>query len=169
MGFGRCIVQDRRCRGKLSFICVGPEMGYGRRMSFESRPARVASGAISTRSPSVKMWTNAREVGKILLGSVCAHVLGVLCCEALMGVGVISAPLVRGSVIASLDALPRCAAAFPFPRIVLWRRGGFTLLIRWEKGQVADHGASAVLSGFVVAVFASGKVSTHCNMVPRGW
>ena len=143
-------------------------MGYGRRMSFDRRPARVASGAINTRSPSVKMWTNARKASKILLGFVCAHVLGVLC-EALAGVGVISAPLVHGNVIASLDALPRCAAAFPFPRIVLWRRGGFTLLIRWEKGQVADYGVSAVLSGFVVAAFASGKVSTHCNMVPRGW
>ena len=154
---------------ELSFILVGPEMGYGRRMSFDRRPARRASGAISTRSPSVKMWTNARKVGKILSGNVCAHVLGVLYCEASMGIGVISAPLVRGSVIASLNALPRCAAAFPFPRIVLWRRGGFTLLIRWEKGRVADHGVSAVLSGFVVGAFASGKVSTHCNMVPRGW
>ena len=120
----------------LSFIRVGPETGYGRRMSFDRRLACVASVAISTRSPCVNVWTNAREVGKILLGYVSAHVLGVLCCEALMGVGVISAPLVRGSVIASLDALPRCAAAFPFPRIVLWRRGGFTLLIRWGKGKL---------------------------------
>ena len=161
--------KDRRRRGKLSFIRVGPETGYGRRMSFDRRPADRASGAISTRSPCVNVWTNAREVGKILLGYVCAHVLGALCCEALMGVGVISAPLVRGSAIASLNALPQCAAAFPFPRIVLWRRGGLTLLIRWEKGQVADHGVSAVLSGFAVAVFASGKVSTHRNMVPQSW
>ena len=101
---------------ELSFIRVGPEKGYGRRMSFDHRLACVASVAISTRSPSVKMWTNARKAGKILLGIVCAHVLGVLCGEASMGVGVISAPLVRGSVIASLDALPQCAAAFPSPR-----------------------------------------------------
>ena len=81
-------------------------------MSFDRRPACVASVAISTRSPSVKMWTNAREADKMLLGIVCAHVLGVLC-EASVGVGVISAPLVRGRIIASLNALPQCAAAFP--------------------------------------------------------
>ena len=116
MDFGRLIVQDRRCRGKLSFIRVGAEMGYGRRMIFDRRPACLASGVINTRSPCVIVWTNEREVDKILLGYVCAHVSDVLCCEALMGVGVINAPLVRGSVIASLNALPQCAAAFPSPR-----------------------------------------------------
>ena len=89
-------------------------------MIFSRRPACVASGAISTQSPCVEIWTNAREVGKVLLGNVRAHVLGDFR-EAFVGVGIFSAPLVRGSVLASLDALPSCADAFPSPNIGVGR------------------------------------------------
>ena len=137
-------------------------------MIFSRRPACVASGAISTQSPCVEIWTNAGEVINILLGKVCAHVL----CdfyEALAGFGIISAPLVRGSVFASLDALPRCADAFPSPNIGVVRYDGFMSLIYWDKWQVAYYGVGAILSGFSVAVFASSGVSMRCNIVPRGW
>ena len=137
-------------------------------MIFGRHPAWVASGAISTQSPCVEIWTNAREVVKILLGKVCAHVLCDFC-EALAGFGDISAPWVRGSAFASLDALPRCADAFPSPNIGVGRYDGFMSLIYWDKWQVADHGVGAILSGFGVAVFASSGVSMRCNMVPRGW
>ena len=104
-------------------------------MIFGRRPACVASGATVTRSPSVMMWTSAREVVKILLGKVCAHVLSVFR-EGMVELDVPSAPLVHGSVIASLNALPRCAAAFPSPRNGGGKKGGFTSMIRWEKGKL---------------------------------
>ena len=91
-------------------------------MLFSRRPACIASGAISSQSPCDKMWANAREVVKISLGSVSADVLSVFR-QAFVGVGVVGAPLVRGSVIASLDALPRCADASPSPDIDVERWG----------------------------------------------
>ena len=102
-------------------------------MIFSRRPACVASGAISTQSACDKMWTNARKVVKILLGSVCAEVLGVFR-EAFVGGGVVGAPLVHGSVIASLDALPRCAGASPTPDIGVGRWVGLVLVSYWGGG-----------------------------------
>ena len=102
-------------------------------MIFGRRPACVASGAISTQSPCVEIWTNAREVGKILLGNVRSHVLGDFH-GAFVGVGVVSAPLVRGSVFASLVALPRCAGASPSPEIGVGRRAGLVLVSYWGEG-----------------------------------
>ena len=115
------------------------------------------------------MWTNAREVVKISLGSVFAEVLGVFR-EAFVGIGVVGAPLARGSLIASVDALPRCAGASPSPDIGVGRWVGLVLLSYWGEGSLVYHGVVvAILSGLIVAVLTSGKVSTHCNIVPQNW
>ena len=108
-------------------------------------------------------------VVKSSLGSVCAQVLGVFR-EAFLGVGVVGAPLVRGSIIASLDALPRCAGASPSPDIGVGRWVGLVLLSYWGEGQFVYHGVVvAILNGLIVAVLTSGKVSSLCNIVPRDW
>ena len=122
----------------------------------------------STRKVHVEMRTYIREVFKILLGNVRARVLGEFH-EAFVGDGFVSAPLVRGSVFASLDALSHCAVASLFPRNGVRRYGGYLTWIYWAKERVANQGVGAILSGFVVAVFASSGVSMHCNIVPRGW
>ena len=87
-----------------------------------------------------------------------------------MGLGVTSAPLVLSSVIASLDALPRCAGASPSPDIGVGRWVGLVLVSYWGEGYFSYYGVVvAILSGLIVAVLTSGKVSTHCNIVPRSW
>ena len=136
-------------------------------MSFGRRPACDASVAINTQSPCIEVRTYIREVFKILLGSIRARVLGEFH-EAFVGDGFVSAPLVRGSVFASLDALSHCAVASLFPRNGVRRYSGYLTWIYWDKGQVANQGVGAILSGFVIAVFASSGVSMHCSIMPRG-
>ena len=85
------------------------------------RPACVTSGAISTQSPCVEMWTNAREMDKMLLGNVSAHVLSVFR-EALVGVGVMSAP--PGS----------WQSHSPSPDIGVGRWVGLDLVSYWGEG-----------------------------------